>query len=69
MRILTTGLLSAFLIAAAPVLVGLGVNADPTSQVVQRETVIAKTAPAGTWPFDRKLSARSETSANWTASL
>jgi len=69
MRILKTGLLSAFLIAVAPVLVGLGVNADPTSQIVARETVIAKTAPAGTWPFDKRLSARSETSSNWTASL
>ena len=67
MRLLKTGLLSAFLIAVAPVLVGLGVNADPASQIVERETVIAKTAPAGTWPFD--LSARSETSSNWTASL
>jgi hypothetical protein len=69
MRILTTGLLSAFLIAAAPVLVGLGVNADPTSQGFQRETVIGKTTPDGTWPFGRKLSASSETASTWTASL
>lgn len=65
MRILATGILSVFLVAAAPVLVGIGVNADPASEVTNRETVIAKTAPDGTWPFSSKNSASTENSRYW----
>jgi hypothetical protein len=65
MRILSTFALSFFLIAAAPVLVGMGVNADLTSQAPSRETVLVKTAPDGTWPFASKDSAQSETSSSW----
>jgi len=73
MRILKTISLSFFLIAAAPVLVGLGVNADSASEPSLRETVVGKTAetvlvktaPDGTWPFAVKSSARNETSSSW----
>ena len=65
MRILKTISLSFFLIAAAPVLVGLGVNADSASEPSLRETVLVKTAPDGTWPFASKASARRDTPSSW----
>jgi hypothetical protein len=65
MRILTTSILSVFLVAAAPVLVGIGVNADPALETTSRETVIAKTAPDGTWPFQSKVSATAEKFLYW----
>jgi hypothetical protein len=65
MRILTTSILSVFLVAAAPVLVGIGVNADPAPEVLNRETVIAKNAPDGTWPFSSRPSAAIETFNYW----
>ncbi len=55
MRILTSFVLALCLISAAPVMVGMAVNADPAPLL--RETVITKTSPDGTWPFEKKAPA------------
>jgi hypothetical protein len=51
MRVLATITLSASLMIAAPVFAGFESNDAPRTA---NETVIAKTAPDGTWPFALK---------------
>jgi hypothetical protein len=55
MRILTSIALSASLMTAAPVLAGFEPMPDLYAQPqAVNETIIAKTAPDGTWPFALK---------------
>jgi len=54
MRILSTVVLSASLMVAAPVLAGLSPQFAVEKNHSVNETIVSKTAPDGTWPFALK---------------